>query len=79
MAASANLLLSALSKQAELGSLDDTDLSTLDDADTSTCSFEAPLTSEPPFADYAPLTSEPPMTDEAPLTSEPTPGWIAAG
>ncbi|WP_425833667.1 hypothetical protein [Streptomyces fractus] len=72
MAASAQLLLSALSKQADLSMLDDADV-------TSTCSFEAPLTSEPAFADYAPLTSEPPMNDEAPLTSEPTPNGLAAG
>lgn len=47
MAASAQLLLSALSKQADLSMIDDADV-------TSTCSFEAPLTSEPAFADYAP-------------------------
>ncbi|MEV3855326.1 hypothetical protein AB0J38_13480 [Streptomyces sp. NPDC050095] len=76
MAASAQLLLSALSKQAE-------PVNPVTpfayDADTTTSSSEAPLTSEPPFADYAPLTSEPPMYDEAPLTSEPTPSGLAAG
>ncbi|WP_338696543.1 hypothetical protein V2W30_13880 [Streptomyces sp. Q6] len=79
MAASAHLLLSALSKQAEPlypGDL----LDPLEPgADTTTYSYEAPLTSEPAFADYAPLTSEPPMADEAPLTSEPTPSGLAAG
>lgn len=70
MAASAHLLLSALSKQAD---------TVLTGADTTTSSSEPPLTSEPPFADYAPLTSEPPMADEAPLTSEPTPSGLAAG
>ncbi|MCQ4211079.1 MULTISPECIES: hypothetical protein [Streptomyces] len=70
MAASAHLLLSALSKHAD---------TVTTGADTTTYSYEPPLTSEPPFADYAPLTSEPPMADEAPLTSEPTPSGLAAG
>ncbi|MCX3059168.1 hypothetical protein [Streptomyces beihaiensis] len=69
MAAPANLLLSALPKQAD---------TTTTSADTTTVSCEPPLTSEPPFADYAPLTSEPPLTDETPLTSEPTPSGMAA-
>lgn len=76
MAASAHLLLSALSKQADpVTSLDTLD----DDPFSTTSSYEAPLTSEPPFADYAPLTSEPPLADEAPLTSEPTTSGLAAG
>ncbi|MEV5610355.1 hypothetical protein [Streptomyces sp. NPDC052225] len=81
MAASAHLLLSALSKQADtLTPGAGIDFDTHTDLDTaSTYSYEAPLTSEPPFADYAPLTSEPPMADEAPLTSEPTPIGMAAG
>ncbi|MBO1334026.1 hypothetical protein [Streptomyces sp. VRA16 Mangrove soil] len=70
MAASAQLLLSALSKPVDLVDLVDT---------TTTSSSESPLTSEPPFADYAPLTSEPPLADELPLTSEPTPSGLAAG
>ncbi|MFI7007091.1 hypothetical protein [Streptomyces sp. NPDC050145] len=74
MAASAHLLLSALSKQAHLSMPD-----AMPGTDTTTCSSEAPLTSEPPFADYAPLTSEPPLADLAPLTSEPTPSGLAAG
>ncbi|MFJ4717125.1 hypothetical protein [Streptomyces sp. NPDC088785] len=83
MAASAQLLLSALSKHADPAlSAPDTPagLDTLYGTDnTTTSSFEAPLTSEPPFADYAPLTSEPPLHDELPLTSEPTPSGLAAG
>ena len=31
---------------------------------------ETPLTSEPPLPDAEPLTSEPPLADAAPLTSE---------
>nr|WP_203644370.1 hypothetical protein [Streptomyces sp. SID14478] len=73
-------MLSALSKQADPVTLEPLPLDAVPfDSDTTTSSFEAPLTSEPPFADYAPLTSEPPMTDEAPLTSEPTPSGLAAG
>ncbi|MER5945019.1 hypothetical protein ACN2WE_14720 [Streptomyces sp. cg28] len=82
MAASAQLLLSALSKQADpVLSVTDplTGIDTLSGTDTTTSSFEAPLTSEPAFADYAPLTSEPPLSDELPLTSEPTPSGLAAG
>ncbi|MEU6841370.1 hypothetical protein ABZ930_05770 [Streptomyces sp. NPDC046716] len=83
MAASAQLLLSALSKQADpVLSVTDplTGNDPLSDSDTTTTSsWELPLTSEPPFADYAPLTSEPPLSDELPLTSEPTPSGLAAG
>ncbi|KUO22049.1 hypothetical protein [Streptomyces dysideae] len=64
MAASAHLLLSALSKP--------------EPAAPHYCVFsaegacaEAPLTSEPPLPDAEqPLTSEPPLADAAPLTSE---------
>ena len=63
MAASAHLLLSALSKpEAPAEHL---------------CVFsaegactETPLTSEPPLPDAEPLTSEPPLSEAAPLTSE---------
>lgn len=71
MAASAHLLLSALSKPeapAEPGPAE---------PGTHLCVFsaegacsEAPLTSEPPLPDAEPLTSEPPLADAAPLTSE---------
>ncbi|MDL5201619.1 hypothetical protein [Streptomyces sp. ALI-76-A] len=76
MAASAHLLLSALSKPGA-------DRSALPEAEPSAvpelhlCVFsaegacgEAPLTSEPPLPDAEPLTSEPPLADAAPLTSE---------
>ncbi|WKX70344.1 hypothetical protein [Streptomyces sp. XD-27] len=89
MAASAQLLLSALSKPAL--PLDDSvdrapDLfagvsdpdSGLDGAD-SAGAVEPPLTSEPPLADAAPLTSEPPLATELPLTSEPTAVGLGAG
>lgn len=84
MAASAHLLLSALSKRpADLSAGPDSDLP----PDThELCVFsaegscaEAPLTSEPPLPDAAPLTSEPPLADAAPLTSEPTATGMAAG
>ncbi|MER5177177.1 hypothetical protein ABT009_02160 [Streptomyces sp. NPDC002896] len=92
MAASANLLLSALSKPTDLELTDrePTDLSgavpapahALDDCTCFTAEgacAEAPLTSEPPLADAAPLTSEPPLSDVAPLTSESTSNGAAAG
>jgi hypothetical protein len=41
--------------------------------------YEVPLTSEPPLAHAAPLTSEPPLADIAPLTSEPTAHGTAGG
>ncbi|MEU8886576.1 hypothetical protein [Streptomyces sp. NPDC048442] len=72
MAASAQLLLSALSKQVSGPD------SGLDGSCACGCA-EPPLTSEPPLADAAPLTSEPPLTDAAPLTSEPTSYGTAAG
>ncbi|MEU6274377.1 hypothetical protein ABZ871_18510 [Streptomyces populi] len=40
---------------------------------------EAPLTSEPPLPDAEPLTSEPPLADAAHLTSEPTSAGAASG
>ncbi|WP_267246599.1 hypothetical protein [Streptomyces sp. PR69] len=81
MAASANLLLSALSKQVPAPA------APADDAApgvTTPCPFEdtaplAPLTSEPPLAHATPLTSEPPLADIAPLTSEPTAYGAAGG
>lgn len=72
MPASANLLLSALSKQV---SHPDSGL----DGSCSCGCLEPPLTSEPPLADASPLTSEPPLMDAAPLTSEPTSTGMAAG
>ncbi|MER6131658.1 hypothetical protein [Streptomyces sp. NPDC001815] len=81
MAASAQLLLSALSKRpADETAHPDTDphpqycIFTAEGA-----AAEAPLTSEPPLPDAAPLTSEPPLADAAPLTSEPTSTGAAAG
>ncbi|MFJ3665194.1 hypothetical protein ACIPSE_01940 [Streptomyces sp. NPDC090106] len=70
MAASAHLLLSALSKPGAL----DTAPEALTAYDCvlsaeSACA-ETPLTSEPPLPDAEPLTSEPPLSDAAPLTSE---------
>ncbi|MBV1936197.1 hypothetical protein KUF83_06415 [Streptomyces sp. BV286] len=86
MAASAQLLLSALSKRpADETAHPDTDLPDID-PHPQYCIFtaegaaaEAPLTSEPPLPDAAPLTSEPPLADAAPLTSEPTSTGAAAG
>ncbi|MEU9186104.1 hypothetical protein AB0D14_16455 [Streptomyces sp. NPDC048484] len=78
MAASAQLLLSALSKRPA-------DVPADPDSHPLYCIFsaegscaEAPLTSEPPLPDAAPLTSEPPLADAAPLTSEPTSTGAAA-
>ncbi|MFD7918276.1 hypothetical protein ACFV3R_03485 [Streptomyces sp. NPDC059740] len=73
MAASAQLLLDALSKPCEPDLYDG--VSDPDSVLDGTGSFrivEPPLTSEPPLADAAPLTSESPMAAELPLTSEPT-------
>ncbi|GGX54637.1 hypothetical protein [Streptomyces fructofermentans] len=83
MAASAQLLLSALSKPpADLPADEPADEPVVDlpaEPDPYLCVFsaqgaraEAPLTSEPPLPDAAPLTSEPPLADAAPLTSEPS-------
>lgn len=78
MAASAHLLLSALSKPGPEAAVPrpaaapdiefDTALACVFSAE-SACT-EAPLTSEPPLPDAEPLTSEPPLSDAAPLTSE---------
>ncbi|GGN54871.1 hypothetical protein GCM10011579_014420 [Streptomyces albiflavescens] len=78
MAASAHLLLSALSKR-------ETDMS-VEPEGAHLCLLsaegacaEAPLTSEPPLPDAEPLTSEPPLADAAHLTSEPTSTGAASG
>ncbi|NEB01819.1 hypothetical protein [Streptomyces sp. SID13726] len=63
MAASAHLLLSALSKPE--APADHFCVFSAEGACT-----ETPLTSEPPLPDAEPLTSEPPLADAAPLTSE---------
>jgi hypothetical protein len=79
VAASAQLLLSALSQQVPAPALPDfPDLPEYADLCT-TSSMELPLTSEPSFSDAAPLTSEPPLADVTPLTSEPTAYGTAAG
>ncbi|TPQ15843.1 hypothetical protein [Streptomyces sporangiiformans] len=70
MAASAQLLLPALSKPAAEQPADP-DLHLCIFTAEGSCA-EAPLTSEPPLPDAEPLTSEPPIADAAPLTSEPT-------
>lgn len=76
MAASAQLLLTALSKQVPdqlagqvPGPAFPADLP----------AAGTPLTSEPPLADATPLTSEPALTDFTPLTSEPTAHRTAGG
>ncbi|MFD7237596.1 hypothetical protein ACFWAT_20085 [Streptomyces syringium] len=79
MAASAQLLLSALSKPVpspcacahDDGYLPEFD-GPLPAGSGSGAPAEPPLTSEPPLADATPLTSEPPLATELPLTSEPT-------
>ncbi|MGD1223960.1 MULTISPECIES: hypothetical protein [Streptomyces] len=77
MAASAHLLLSALSKrEAELSAEPEGAYLCLLSAEGA-CA-EAPLTSEPPLPDAEPLTSEPPLTDAVPLTSEPSPQLAAS-
>ncbi|MFE2301854.1 hypothetical protein ACFXAW_27135 [Streptomyces sp. NPDC059445] len=88
MAASAHLLLTALSERAAHSSVpgpragrasaepEDAHLSPL--GSESACTA-APLTSEPPLPDAEPLTSEPPLADTAHLTSEPTSAGAASG
>ncbi|MFE6486537.1 hypothetical protein ACFVGN_26890 [Streptomyces sp. NPDC057757] len=84
MAASAHLLLSALSKhEAELSAHLE---GPYRGEDPLLCVFsaeggcaETPLTSEPPLPDASPLTSEPPLADAAHLTSEPTSTGAASG
>ncbi|MFG2477376.1 hypothetical protein [Streptomyces fagopyri] len=73
MAASAHLLLSALSKRPTEPTVEPRFA-----AEPRFCLFtsegtaaELPLTSEPPLPDAEPLTSEPPLADAAHLTSEP--------
>ncbi|GGX50664.1 hypothetical protein [Streptomyces minutiscleroticus] len=77
MSASAQLLLSALSKQPAGPDVENVLPATTDVA-PDVCVFsaegncaETPLTSEPPMSDAEPLTSEPPLADAAHLTSEP--------
>ncbi|MFC9845201.1 hypothetical protein ACFWFF_14100 [Streptomyces sp. NPDC060223] len=82
MAASAHLLLAALSKRGAEPSADlqglreDPQLCVLGAEDAYA---ETPLTSEPPLPDAEPLTSEPPLADVAHLTSEPTSTGAASG
>ncbi|AWT43293.1 MULTISPECIES: hypothetical protein [Streptomyces] len=77
MAASAHLLLSALSKPGSAPGIPAQPDPVADRDPAPFCVFsaesacaETPLTSEPPLPDAEPLTSEPPMADAAPLTSE---------
>ncbi|GHJ28291.1 MULTISPECIES: hypothetical protein [Streptomyces] len=88
MAASAQLLLSALSKPAPEASSEPDPFAGVSGPDCGLCGLdgfgsgsatEAPLTSEPPLADNIPLTSEPPLAAERPLTSEPTAALSGAG
>ncbi|MET7761615.1 hypothetical protein [Streptomyces sp. NPDC005336] len=88
MAASAQLLLSALSKPVPEASSEPDPFAGVSDPDCGLCGLdgfgsggttEAPLTSEPPLADNVPLTSEPPLATELPLTSEPTAAGTGAG
>lgn len=72
VAASAHLLLSALSKRVP----EDPHLCVFS---AETACAETPLTSEPPLPDAEPLTSEPPLADAAHLTSEPTSTGAASG
>lgn len=60
MAASAHLLLSALSKRTAEPSADPTEPHLCVFSAEGACA-EAPLTSEPPLPDAEPLTSEPPL------------------
>ncbi|MEU9134786.1 hypothetical protein AB0D33_02240 [Streptomyces sp. NPDC048404] len=88
MAASAHLLLTALSERAAEPSLpgpragraaaepEGAHLCLL--SSEGACST-APLTSEPPLPDAEPLTSEPPLADAAHLTSEPVSTGAASG
>jgi hypothetical protein len=78
VAASAHLLLSALSKPGLQAAVPRPAAAPDNESDAAlACVFsaesaciEAPLTSEPPLPDAEPLTSEPPLSDAAPLTSE---------
>ncbi|MGQ4379210.1 hypothetical protein ACN6K9_002058 [Streptomyces sp. SAS_267] len=88
MAASAHLLLTALSERAAEPSLPGPRASRAaaepEGAHLCLLSSEgacsaAPLTSEPPLPDAEPLTSEPPLADAAHLTSEPVSTGAASG
>lgn len=88
MAASAQLLLSALSKPGPETSSEPDPFDGVSGPDCGLCGLdgfgsgsatEAPLTSEPPLADNVPLTSEPPLAAERPLTSEPTAALTGVG
>ena len=86
MAASAHLLLSALSKQIPAPTpppgkpmISKQPLTSVPLTFEPAFADAAPLTSEPPLADAAPLTSEPPLAAVAPLTSEPTAPGTAGG
>lgn len=95
MAASAQLLLSALSKPVTesatgiaSGPGEPDPFAGVTQPDCGLCGLEGsgsglhtetPLTSEPAPADIAPLTSEPPLAAELPLTSEPTTAGFGAG
>ncbi|NWF28380.1 hypothetical protein HW130_19250 [Streptomyces sp. PKU-EA00015] len=83
MAASAHLLLSALSKQVPAQPAHAPAGCPLTHEAQLTgepsLAHDVPLTSEPPLAHAAPLTSEPPLADIAPLTSEPTAHGTAGG
>ncbi|TSB23139.1 hypothetical protein [Streptomyces benahoarensis] len=77
MAASAQLLLDALSSEPGDGPVEPDLFDGLSgpdclDGSGSGSFIEPPLTSEPPLADAAPLISEVPISAELPLTSEPT-------
>ncbi|MFI0962163.1 hypothetical protein ACH4S8_12280 [Streptomyces sp. NPDC021080] len=88
MAASAHLLLTALSERAAGPSVPGPRAGRAsaepEGADPGPSGSEgvcsaAPLTSEPPLPDAEPLTSEPPLADAAHLTSEPTSAGAASG
>jgi hypothetical protein len=89
VAASAQLLLSALSKpvtDSASGPAEPDPFAGISHPDCGLCGLEgpglhaeAPLTSEPAPIDIAPLTSEPPLAAELPLTSEPTTAAFGAG
>lgn len=88
VAASAHLLLTALSERAAGPSVPGPRASRASaepegahpcppGSESACCA--APLTSEPPLPDAEPLTSEPPLADAAHLTSEPTSAGAASG
>jgi hypothetical protein len=88
VAASAHLLLTALSEPAARASVPGPRTGRAaaapEGADPCASGAEgarsaAPLTSEPPLPDAEPLTSEPPLADAAHLTSEPTSAGAASG